>query len=294
MTTSVKNGYFTSTDGNKLYYKQIGDSGKTVIMLHGGPGLHMNYFAPDMEPLAENHTLLFYDQRSCGRSELVREPTQITADENVQDLEALRQHFKLDQMILFGHSWGAGLAALYAMAYPEHVQQMILVGSMPLRADPYMQTFGETLMERMDPSKKERHAQITDEMQNPDNVQLALIREYFDLMMPSYLYDPASASNMRGDISDAPLETLRHMNGVGGAVMGSLGNFDWREALSRLDIPAYVIHGVHDPIPRASAHEWAEALPDSRMLEIDECGHFSFFEQPDVFFPAVAAYLDEF
>jgi proline iminopeptidase len=294
MTTPLQDGFFTGADGHQLYFHKIGDSGKTVIVLHGGPGLNMNYFAPDMEPLGKNHTLIFYDQRSCGRSELVTDTDLLTGDHFVEDLEALRIHFHFDKMILLGHSWGSGLAALYAMKYPDRVQSMLLVDSLPPRAEPYMETFGQTIQDRLDPAKKDRYAQLTEvEMQNPENDQLALIREYLDLLMPTYLYDPASASNQRGDFFEAPPETLVYMNMVGGSVLGSLGNYDWREGLAGLNFPTHVIHGVHDPISLESAREWAEVLPDSRMLEIEECGHFPFFEKPDVFFPAVESYLNE-
>lgn len=292
MSTPIQDGSFTDADGHRLYYRKMGNSGKTIIVLHGGPGLHMNYFAPDMEPLAENHTLIFYDQRSCGRSELVADTSLLTADHNVEDLEVLRKHFNIEKLILLGHSWGSGLAALYAMKYPNHLQSMLLVDSMPPRADPHMGIFGKTLRARMDSATLERFVQVSEvEMQNPENDRIALFREYFDLLMPSYVYDTSSADKMRGDINDVPPETILHFGVVFGAVMGSLGNFDWRGQLANVEIPSYVIHGVQDPIPLASAHEWAEVLPNSQMLEIGECGHFPFFEKPDVFFPAVDEYL---
>jgi pimeloyl-ACP methyl ester carboxylesterase len=52
--------------------KGIVGSGKdTIVMLHGGPGFNMEYFAPDEEPLAASFVLLFYDQRGNGRSSLI-------------------------------------------------------------------------------------------------------------------------------------------------------------------------------------------------------------------------------
>ena len=47
----------------------------------------------------------------------------------VEDLEALRQHLKQDRLVLLGHSWGGMLAMAYAVAHPERVDRLILIGS---------------------------------------------------------------------------------------------------------------------------------------------------------------------
>ena len=46
----------------RLFYRMVGTGRDTVVVLHGGPGLSMDYFADDLTPLAERHALLFYDQ----------------------------------------------------------------------------------------------------------------------------------------------------------------------------------------------------------------------------------------
>ena len=66
-----------------------------------------------IEDLATVHR---YDQRGCGRSEDV-EPYEITA--SVDDLDALRAYWGHEAWTIIGHSWGAHLALLYAIQYPE-------------------------------------------------------------------------------------------------------------------------------------------------------------------------------
>jgi proline iminopeptidase len=55
----------------RLFYRLVGGGRDIVVVVHGGPGFTMDYFVDDRAPMAERHTLLFYDQRGTGRSSLV-------------------------------------------------------------------------------------------------------------------------------------------------------------------------------------------------------------------------------
>lgn len=117
-TAAVSEGYFSAADGVRLFYRRIGSGTNALVCLHGGPGLNLASGCLDAEPLAKDRTLLMYDQRGSGRSQLVTDPKMLTARDHVRDLEALRQSFGLERLTLVGFSWGAGLAALYATEYP--------------------------------------------------------------------------------------------------------------------------------------------------------------------------------
>jgi proline iminopeptidase len=129
---AANDGYVESSDDVHLYYRVVGTGGDTVIVLHGGPGFSMEYFAEDLVPLAERHTLIFYDQRGAGRSTLVSDSTLLDAEWWAEDLEAVRRYFDLGRVTLLGHSWGASVAALYLTRYPRRVERLLVVGGTPL------------------------------------------------------------------------------------------------------------------------------------------------------------------
>ena len=60
----------------------------------------------------------------------MNDPSVLTADYYVRDVEALRQHFALEQMTLIGQSWGAGLAVQYAARHPSRVTRLLLLSPM--------------------------------------------------------------------------------------------------------------------------------------------------------------------
>ncbi|MEO7907472.1 MAG: alpha/beta hydrolase [Saprospiraceae bacterium] len=97
----VQEGYVEAGDGVRLFYRLLGSGPDTVVVIHGGPGLTMDYFLEDLAPLAANHTLLFYDQRGTGRSTLVTDSISLHAQRFSEDVEAIRRHFNFKRLTLW-------------------------------------------------------------------------------------------------------------------------------------------------------------------------------------------------
>lgn len=76
----------------------------------------------------------------CGTSEPIQSGK--TIRELVLELKEQLEEAGTVPVILAGHSWGAFLAALFAGAYPEMVEKLVLVGCPPLTAG-YVPMIGE-------------------------------------------------------------------------------------------------------------------------------------------------------
>ena len=100
--------------GASLYARAIGQ-GRPVIVLHGGPDFDHRYFLPDLNRLADAFRLIYYDQRGRGRSANNVRPEDVTLTSEMDDLDKVRQHFRLEAPALLGHSWGALLVLEYAL-----------------------------------------------------------------------------------------------------------------------------------------------------------------------------------
>ena len=68
-----------------------------------------------MLALADDHELVFYDQRGGGRSR-TDDATEITWRTHVADLAAVATELGLTPLEIVGYSWGGLLAMLYAIA----------------------------------------------------------------------------------------------------------------------------------------------------------------------------------
>jgi proline iminopeptidase len=101
-----------------------------VIVLHGGPGVEHSYLLPEWRELETYSTVVFYDQRGCGKSADL--PGPYTWEQHVADLEAVvREHARGRPVVLAGSSWGAHLALLYALEGEERIEGVILSGYTP-------------------------------------------------------------------------------------------------------------------------------------------------------------------
>ena len=126
-------GKLPVSDLHTLYYEESGNpSGKTVVVLHGGPGggsipLYRRFFDP------QRWRIILFDQRGCGRSTPHAELEENTTWDLVADIEKLRLHLSIDQWTVFGGSWGSTLSLAYAQTHPTCCRALVLRGIFMLR-----------------------------------------------------------------------------------------------------------------------------------------------------------------
>lgn len=115
-------------DGNRIHYELSGNpNGVPVVFLHGGPGAglppaYQRFFNPDI------FHIIGFDQRGAGRSLPKEDFSSNSLQALVNDIEALRTSLAIDKWLVFGGSWGATLALIYAIQCPQAVSQLVLRG----------------------------------------------------------------------------------------------------------------------------------------------------------------------
>lgn len=287
----VQEGFVDTGQDVQLFYRLVGTGSDTLVVVHGGPGFNMDYFFADLRPLADRLTLIFYDQRGTGQSSLVGDSAELAASWFAEDLEAVRSHFGLGRLNILGHSWGAGVAALYAIRYPNRVGRLLIVGGIPLRGELLTDGFDQIQASRDSSEIREMDALFAARLANPQDADVC--RAYYVLWFRPFFGVSSAAGRSRGDFCSGSGEARRNkMQNVDRFTMASLGDWDWRDSLRDLDAPTLVIHGTSDPIPIAGAREWANTLPNARLLLLDDIGHFPYLEAPDQFFPAVREFVE--
>lgn len=116
------------SDGHRVFVEQSGCvKGKPVVLLHGGPGggcspSMRRYFDPDI------YRSVLFDQRGCGKSTPFASVENNTTWDLVADIERIRERLGIEKWVVFGGSWGATLALLYAQTHPERVEALVLRG----------------------------------------------------------------------------------------------------------------------------------------------------------------------
>lgn len=287
-------GSFVAADGVRLFYRRLGagpDGHETAVFLHGGPGLSMEDGGYAMDPLARGRTLIMYDQRGGGRSQVVSDTTQLTADADVRDLEALRIHFGLERMALVGNSWGSGLALLYAVAHPDRVSRIVFLSPMPATVPIAIARNQAVDSFRTTEDKARLQAIGARGINMSDSELVSLCREEMHLFFKPYVVDTAVLGRERVSVCDVPPRALRNSGVTGASINRSLGRFDLRPQMARLTVPVLVIEGAETHVPLAGTREWVKSSPGARLLLIPHSGHAVFLDQPDALTQAIATFL---
>lgn len=284
-------GYFTGADGVRLFYRKLGSGMDVLVMLHGGPGGTMNN-GEEMAPLAKGRTLIFYDQRGGGRSDLVSDPNLLTTNHHVRDLEALRQHFRLEQMSVLGISWGSGVATLYTAEHPARVARLLLVSPMPVARFPFGPERREKIDAVLGKQKTARQAEIALRMPTAtDDELIALCSEQLSIGMSAYLVDQRYVTHVANRCKDMSPAAIRNRPNVTRAGMASLGDWDFRPLLRRLKLPVLVFEGAKTSVPLSSTREWAAAPANARLLLVPDAGHEFWAEKSHEFVVAADQFL---
>ncbi|WP_438996820.1 prolyl aminopeptidase [Candidatus Puniceispirillum sp.] len=271
---------------HRIYFEQCGNAdGIPVLFLHGGPGagispVHRRLFNPN-----KFRTVLF-DQRGSGRST----PLGATADNTtlhlIEDIETLRKQLGIDQFLLFGGSWGSTLALAYAIAYPEHVQGLILRGIF-LGSDAEVNWF----LYEMGRFFPEAHARFVNFL--PQNERNNLLENYYHRLMSddNMVHQPAANSWSSYETSCSTLRAeQRYVSGKSALTMARLEAHYFMNGCFMPDghimnhiklvhhLPIDIIQGRHDvicpPMTAASlAHRWGKM---AKLQLVDNAGHSTF------------------
>jgi proline iminopeptidase len=131
-------GFLKVSEVHNLFYAVYGNpDGIPVIVLHGGPGAGCSdSMTQSFDPNRWN--VIMFDQRGAMRSQPFGCLEENTPQHSIQDIEALRRHFKIEKWMVFGGSWGSSLALLYGQEYPESCLGFILRGVWLVREQDYL------------------------------------------------------------------------------------------------------------------------------------------------------------
>lgn len=112
---------FAAVNGTRLYYEVAGD-GPPVALVHGFT-LDTRMWDDQFAPLAAHYRVVRYDARGFGRSD----PPGGEPYAHHDDLRALLDQLGLDRAAIIGLSMGGGIAADFAVAYPERTDTLVLI-----------------------------------------------------------------------------------------------------------------------------------------------------------------------
>jgi pimeloyl-ACP methyl ester carboxylesterase len=269
---NIKTG-FAEVNGARLYYELSG-RGAPLVMIHAGIA-DCRMWDVEFESFSQSHLALRFDMRGYGKS------MPVEGDFNLlDDLESLLAILHIrPPIILMGCSMGGGLSIDYALAHPDQVAALILVGSGPAGLE----------LEAAWPDELFAQSEAAFEAGDVDRVAELDMRIWFD--GDGRGRDEVNSQARRKACEMARLVTEHELKGIGKHVRKP-GARPAAERLPELSMPALIVIGENDlPYLKLAADFMCANLPAATKLLIPDAGHLPNMEHPDLFRRAIQDFL---
>jgi pimeloyl-ACP methyl ester carboxylesterase len=247
--------------GLEIAYERVGE-GPPLVFVHGAAS-HGRLWQPQLAALADEYTVVAWDEPGAGRSSDV--PANFGLVDYANCLAALLEALALGPAHVAGLSWGGTLVQELYRHHPGLVATLIL-------ADTYAGWKGSLPEHEV----RARVAGVHRILEAPP--------EDFDPTLPGLFAGdpPAEFVPLLEEIAAAVRpESLRTQTLV-------MAEADERDLLPHIAVPTLLIWGELDVrSPLTVARQFEEAVPDTKLVVIPGCGHVSNLERPEQFNEAV-------
>lgn len=263
-----------------------------LLCINGGLLFDHRLLWPALASLAAHRQLIFYDQRGRGSSAVPPGVHASRIEFDASDVEAIRRALDIPQWDILGHSWGGGIAMLATAeacrdrrgdATHHPVRRLVLVNAVGITSR-WLPPLHQAGIARLEGEERATLAAFDPwTLTEPD---LPRHSAYARAFFPALFADREFARNVTPLVGES----------VTGAVVAARlrrEGYDWSERLRDLTVPTLVVHGAADVLPLSEAERTVSTLPHARLEPIADAGHNPFWEAPDLFFPAVHAFLTE-
>lgn len=267
-------------DSPKIGYIEAGNPSaeKTLILVHGLAS-NLGYFKTIIPDLAKDYRVIAIDLPGYGHSEKGDFP--YTLKWYAEQIRSVIHTLDLKNVYLSGHSMGGQIAMIFALNWPDEIKSLVLLS--PAGIEPFRAGEGEWLS-----------SVITIEgtvKTNEEQARINLSRNFYEW---SDSYEWMVEERMR--LAKSKKEFREFAYAVDRSVDAMISE-PTTEFLSEIKVPVTFIYGKYDGlIPNLYLHpgftsdvfkKGQEAIPGSKLIEIDNAGHMLMIEQPKAVVSAI-------
>lgn len=250
--------YATSGDF-QIAYDVFGAGPRDLVFVHGWvTNVELLWEHPRvaraLERLASFCRVINFDKRGTGLSDRVPVDQLPTLEERMDDVRAVMDDAGSERAVLFGHSEGGPMCALFAAANPERTEGLVLYGSFAAREWEPDYPWA--------PTREERELHVRRIKQEWGGVA------HLDELAPGVVDDEEFrdwwARYLRSSASPAAAAALTSMN----------SKVDVRSILPSISVPTLIVHRSGDRRADVRGARWmAGQIPGSRFVELPGDDH---------------------
>lgn len=285
--------YLNTRDGARLHYYDLG-RGTPVVLLHGFamPGA---LWLPFALPLLRRYRFVIPDLRGFGHSHRVPLSQPCLLDQHADDLADLLDRLDLRDVRLAGLSMGACTALQYHRRHGfARVHSYLHIDQSPCVRN--REDWEHGLLGREQTDRLAQWRGLMDELQPYRRLPLtevpaSLRRRLWQVLAEFFGYAfhgkpwKAFTGLARHERLIARLAPTANWSIYMDCMRSYLeDDYDWRDSLRDMSVPMTVMVGMQSTMyPAAGQLHILDAVPQARLVRVENCGHAVPFEAPRVF-----------
>jgi pimeloyl-ACP methyl ester carboxylesterase len=244
-------------------------AGRPMLLVHGFP-LDHTMWSEQIDALSSQFRVMAPDLRGFGHSDKVSGV--LSMDQLADDLAALLDKLGVTEPVIFcGLSMGGYVGWRFAAKYGQRLARLIQCDTRAAADSPEA---AKTRLETAERVLREGSAVVAQSMKDR-------------LFAPETIKNqPDIVAAMESVMLATSPETMA------AALRGMAERPDSTALLPRIEIPALLVGGEHDPIsPPDEMRKMAQAMPNARFVEVPQAGHMAPLESPATVNAAILEFL---
>ena len=262
-----------SINGISIYYESHG-SGFPLVFAYGLGG-NTGEWSGQVPAFSQRYRFIVWDPRGHGKSESPPHADQYGMQTSAEDLHGLLDHLGIERAYVGGLSMGGGIAARFAVAYPERVAGLLIIDSASASGLPTPPTMR---------AMREKSIQLA------ETQGMEAVADYCIEANPNLAMEAKAGHEGLERVRDR----YRALNPTGYAhtIRAMLQPDFPTEKLTEITAPTLVLAGDQDPALEAARLTHSK-IPGAELVVIPNAGHLSNLDQPEEFNRCVLEFLQK-
>ena len=286
----MSEGYI-QVKGGKVWYKIMAEEKNKIplLILHGGPGIPHDYLE-NLDALADERPVIFYDQLGCGNSDRSKDKSLWTVEHYVEELDQVRQFLKLKNLHILGQSWGTMLAVEYMLTKKTTGIKSLVLSGPALSISRWIKDQRAYLKELPEVTQQSIKECEKNKDFKSEKYQKA-IQEYYHKHVCRM--DPWPDC-LKRSIDKMSNDIYEYMCGPSEFTLsGTLKNFERADKLINIKKPVLYTCGRYDEATPESTSYYKSLTPGAKMVIFEEASHEHHLEKKEEFINTVRKFLHE-
>ena len=282
---------FVSVTGGKIWYKILGADKKGIpmLVLHGGPGAPHDYLE-NLEILADERPIIFYDQLGCGNSDRPVDNSLWNVDRFVEEIVIIKKELNLNKFNLFGQSWGSMLAVKYYLDITNNGVNSLILSGPCLSAVKFTEDVRKMVNQL--PEKEKNIIFESEEKGDFSSLEFQQAMEVFYAKHVCQIIPPPESFVRTMEKMGA--DVYNYMWGPSEfSVFGTIKDIDLTNQLEKISVPTILICGEFDEASPETTKMYSSKIKNSKCVVLNGASHMHNLEKPKEFIFNVRQFLQK-